>query len=92
MQAYFYYYFRSNHFTYEKSIEFAKGGEKISIEMLRQLSALVMKNTGSEYNTALGSFSSANGDLRLLNVSAGIGGRSYMSFSKVPMKLEEFCN
>lgn len=78
--------------AYEKSIEFAKGGEKISIEMLRQLSALVMKNTGSEYNTALGSFSSAKGDLRLLNVSAGIGGRSYMSFSKVPMKLEEFCN
>ena len=30
------------------------------------------------------------GDLRLLNVTAGIGGRSYMSFTKVPAKLEAF--
>lgn len=78
--------------AYEKSLEFANNGEKISVEMLKHLSALVMKNTGCEYNTVLGSFSSAKGDLRLLNVSAGIGGRSYMSFTKVPAKLEDFCN
>jgi Fic family protein len=51
-----------------------------------------MKNTGNVYHTALGDFSSANGDLRLLNVSAGIGGKSYMSYNKVPTKIEEFCN
>jgi Fic family protein len=39
----------------------------------------------------LGDFSSANGDLRLVNVSAGVGGKSYMSYNKVPLKLIEFC-
>ncbi len=50
-----------------------------------------MKNTGTSYNTPLGTFSSANGDLRLLNVTAGTGGRSYMNYSKVPVKLAELC-
>ena len=77
--------------AYEKAIEFAKQHKPLSTEMLISLSALVMKNTGKEYKTALGDFSSARGELRLLNVTAGIGGRSYMNYSKVPMKLAEFC-
>ena len=40
----------------------------------------------------LGDFSSANGDLRLLNVTAGIGGKSYMSFNKVPSRLAQLCD
>ena len=60
--------------AYEKAIEFAKQHKPITTEMLVLLSALVMKNTGKEYKTALGDFSSARGELRLLNVSAGIGG------------------
>lgn len=77
--------------AYEKAIEFAKHHKPFSIEMLIMLSALVMKNTGKEYKTALGDFSSARGELRLLNVTAGVGGRSYMNYSKVPTKLAEFC-
>ena len=77
--------------AYEKAIEFAKQHEPITIDMLILLSALVMKNTGKEYNTALGNFSSARGELRLLNVTAGVGGRSYMNYSKVPARLAEFC-
>ena len=77
--------------AYEKAIEFAKHHKPFSIEMLIMLSALVMKNTGKEYKTALGDFSSARGELRLLNVTAGVGGRSYMNYSKVPAKLAEFC-
>ena len=77
--------------AYEKAIELAKQHEPITVDMLISLSALVMKNTGKEYNTALGNFSSALGELRLLNVTAGVGGRSYMSYSKVPAKLAEFC-
>jgi Fic family protein len=50
-----------------------------------------MKNTGSEYHTMQGTFDSSKGDLRLLGVTAGVGGRSYMNFLKVPAKLEEFC-
>ena len=78
--------------AYEKAIELAKQHKPITIDMLISLSALVMKNTGKEYNTALGNFSSARGELRLLNVTAGVGGRSYMNYSKVPAKLAEFCD
>ena len=78
--------------AYERSIEFSKSHDPISVDMLKELSSLVMKNTGSTYQTVLGSFSTAKGDLRLLNVTAGIGGRSYMSFTKVPVRLENFCD
>ena len=78
--------------AYEKAIEHAKQHKPITIDTLISLSALVMKNTGKEYNTALGNFSSARGELRLLNVTAGVGGRSYMNYSKVPAKLAEFCD
>lgn len=77
--------------AYEESIRWAKTHVDFSVPMLKQLSHLVMQRTGSVYKTALGDFSSANGDLRRVNVSAGIGGKSYMSFQKVPDELEEFC-
>ena len=78
--------------AYEKAIQLADKHTPITVEMLKGLSALVMKNTGKEYKTALGDFSSAQGDLRLLNVTAGTGGKSYMNYSKVPDKLSEFCH
>lgn len=78
--------------AYERTLTFARNHIDVTIPRLKELSALTMKNTGSQYHTALGDFSSANGDLRLLNVTAGIGGRSYMSFNKVPAKLEQFCS
>ncbi len=77
--------------AYEQSIVYAREHTDYSVELLCGLSALVMKNTGSEYNTMLGNFSAAKGELRLLNVSADIGGRSYMSYQKVPSSLQEFC-
>ncbi|MBE6085906.1 MAG: Fic family protein [Selenomonas ruminantium] len=63
----------------------------ITVDFLKQLSALVMRNTGSSYTTALGSFDSSAGDLRLVNVSAGSGGKSYLNYQKVPQRLEDFC-
>lgn len=77
--------------AYEKAIELAKNNTPITVDILIMLSALVMKNTGIEYRTFLGDFSSARGELRLLNVTAGIEGHSYMNYSKVPVKLNEFC-
>jgi Fic family protein len=77
--------------AYERCLEFARNHEDITTERLKELSALTMKNTGTVYHTMLGDFSSANGDLRLVNVSAGVGGKSYMSYNKVPLKLKEFC-
>lgn len=41
-----------------------------------------MRRTGSEYSTMGGSFDSSKGELRQCNVSAGIGGRSYLAFQK----------
>ena len=77
--------------AYEKSIQLATSHIEITVDLLKELSATLMKNTGSEYKTALGDFSSAKGELRLLNVTAGIGGSSYMSYTKVPDKLKAFC-
>lgn len=77
--------------AYEQMIDYSRSHVDISVERLKHLSALTMKNTGTTYHTMLGDFSSANGDLRLLNVSAGVGGKSYMSFNKVAAKLEELC-
>ena len=65
--------------AYDRAIELAKNHTPITIDTLISLAALVMKNTGKEYKTILGDFSSAKGELRLLNVTAGIGGRSYMN-------------
>ena len=77
--------------AYEQAMQMAIHHADLSVETLCRLSAIVMKNTGSVYHTALGDFSSTNGDLRLLNVTAGIGGRSYLSYQKVPAALEQFC-
>ena len=77
--------------AYERALEFARNHTDITVERLRELSAITMKNTGTVYHTMLGDFSSANGDLRLLNVTAGVGGKSYMSFNKVPSRLEDLC-
>ena len=62
-----------------------------SLPMLRELSAAVMKNTGSIYNTLQGSFDSSCGDFRRLNISAGTGGRSYLSFLNNEDRLNNWC-
>lgn len=38
-----------------------------------------------------GSFDSSKGEYRLCGVTAGVGGRSYMSYQKVSAKVEELC-
>ena len=59
--------------------------------LLQQLSALVMRRTGSEYSMMAGRFDSSKGEFRLCNVSAGIGGRSYLAYNKVPRAVDDFC-
>lgn len=77
--------------AYEQSMIWASEHHSFSIQMLKNLSAILMRNTGSHYSTLMGDFDSSKGDLRLVGVTAGIGGRSYMDYRKVSMKLEEFC-
>jgi len=77
--------------AYDHSMQLARKHADFSVDMLKTLSALLMRNTGSQYNTPNGSFDASKGDLRLLGVTAGTGGQSYMNFQKVPAKLAEFC-
>ncbi|MBQ6735402.1 MAG: Fic family protein [Lachnospiraceae bacterium] len=77
--------------AYERGFAMAKKHTAYSVAMLCRLAALVMKNTGSDYKTIAGDFSSAKGDLRKVNVSAGRGGKSYLSWQKIRDRLEEFC-
>lgn len=79
-------------YAYEEAITCIGQNRDYSVDLLCHLAGIVMKNTGSEYKTAIGNFSSSNGDLRLLNVTAGRGGKSYMSYQKVPQKLADFCD
>lgn len=78
--------------AYERALTMAREHSAITVDSLKELSALTMRNTGTVYHTMLGDFSSAAGDLRLLNVTAGVGGKSYMNFNKVPTRLREFCD
>ena len=63
-----------------------------SPQLLQQLAAIVMRRTGSEYSTIAGHFDSSKGEFRLCNVSAGIGGRSYLAYNKVPRAVDDFCS
>ena len=60
-------------------------------QLLQQLSALMMRRTGSEYSTIVGQFDSSKGEFRLCNVSAGIGGKSYLAYNKIPRAVDDFC-
>jgi len=59
---------------------------------LQKSNALLMRTTGSIHHVAAGSFDSSIGEYRLCGVTAGIGGRSYISYLKVPAKVEELCS
>lgn len=77
--------------AYLYGMEWIKQHKPITTEWLVTLASKVMARTGGEYHCAGGEFSAAKGELRRLNVTAGLGGKSYMSYLKVPMKLEAFC-
>ena len=77
--------------AYVFGFEWAKAPEPYTVDFLCKLSAMVMRRTGSEYYTMGGTFDSSKGELRLCNVSAGIGGKSYLAFNKVPKATADFC-
>lgn len=77
--------------AYDYGREWIKLHEPITIDWLVTLASKVMARTGSEYHAIGGSFSAAKGELRKLNVTAGTGGESYLSYLKVPARLAVFC-
>ena len=78
--------------AYEYGMQWIKGHKPITVEWLIILASKVMAHTGNEYHSIGGNFSAAKGELRKLNVTAGLGGKSYMSYQKVPARLAEFCD
>ena len=65
--------------AYLFGFEWVKTSKPYTVDFLCELSAKVMRRTCSEYSTLGGNFDSSKGELRRCNVSAGIGGRSYMA-------------
>lgn len=78
--------------AYDYGREWIKRHEDITVDWLIRLASKVMSRTGAEYKSIGGEFSAAKGELRKLNVTAGVGGRSYMSYLKVPTRLQAFCD
>lgn len=70
--------------------EWIRSAKPYTTDFLCELSAKVMRRTGSEYSTLGGTFNSSKGELRRCNVSAGIGGKSYLAFQKVPKAMADF--
>ena len=77
--------------AYERSMELAKGHTPISLGVLKHLSSIVMRRTGREYSTLSGSFDSSRGDLRKVNVTAGVGGKFYMNWEKIEDWTKALC-
>ena len=77
--------------AYLHAFQMASENPIYSPQLLQQLAALVMRRTGSEYSTIAGKFDSSKGEFRLCNVSAGIGGKSYLAYNKVPQAVNDFC-
>ena len=72
-------------FTLNKASE----EEQITEIFIKEIGGMVVKNTGSIYNTATGSFDSTKGDYRLLNVHSGA--RYFPNYQKVPELMNDFC-
>lgn len=62
---------------------------KLSVGFLKEVAALVMKNTGGTVNTISGEFDTSKGDLRLAQVY--VDHKYFPDFSKVPALLEKLC-
>lgn len=67
----------------------AKTKRKFSPGFIREMGAIVMKNTGGVVNTALGAFDSSKGDLRLVQVY--VDQNYFPDFKKIPSLLDQFC-
>lgn len=76
--------------AYDAAMELARARTPLSLTLLQALAALVMRNTGALHHTVHGTYDESKGDLRLLNVSAGRGGRSYLAWEKVEERTTQF--
>jgi Fic family protein len=77
--------------AYQFAIEQSKLKTPITPDLLIAFNAYVMKSTGSIYNVRGGTFDSAKGEYRKCAVTAGLGGKSYLKYQKIPAEVEALC-
>jgi len=78
--------------AYTAAMEQARGELIFSPDLLKSFNAMVMKGTGGPNSVMGGDFDSSRGDFRLCGVSAGIGGRSYVAYRKIPEMTDGLCD
>ena len=71
-------------------LESAKNTMQITPDFLRQVNAIVNKNTGQVRHTALGICDDTKGDFRLGNITAG--STYFVNYDKVPQMVNELCS
>ncbi len=80
----------TDHFaTFQYIKEQAKIKRKLSVDFIKEIAALVMKNTGGFTKTVLGDFDMSKGDLRLAQVY--VDKKYFPDYKKVPILLEQLC-
>jgi Fic family protein len=77
---------------YELAVEEVSRNTPVTPTFLQKLNAALMAKTGSVHHTMGGTFDSSKGEYRLCGVTAGVGGRSYMNYRKIPVKIAELCS
>ncbi len=78
---------KDHHTALLYTIDKAKSKQAISVNLLQEINARVMKNTGKVYNTMLGTIDSATGAFRKGNVAAGIS--YFPNYDKVKLLTKE---
>jgi Fic family protein len=71
------------------TIKLARDNQQMSVETLKQLSAMVMLSTGGVINASAGSYDSSKGDFRKSMVY--VGTRYFANYQKVPGEVEILC-
>lgn len=69
------------------TLDAARSGRELSVELVQQINSLVMRTTGKVYNTMLGTIDSTTGAFRKGNVSAG--STYFPNYDKVERLTEE---
>lgn len=73
--------------AFQQTIRLATQRTPLTIENIKELAGLVMRQTGGPVNTILGNYDTSRGDLRLSGVYAGT--RMFMDAQKVPATLRQ---
>ncbi|MDR3218599.1 MAG: Fic family protein, partial [Dysgonamonadaceae bacterium] len=81
---------KDHHAALLETIKMASKKEKFTPEMIRKISALVMKTTGGEINSIAGTYNSALGDWRKSMVY--VGTRYFSDYQKVPSQVKTLCD